>query len=96
MYKTVAGRWQPLSLSDVRSRWNIYSRRSENKISPAVEAGREQWTWAMNQFEEGRAEVMAFEAQFNAPSPRTNGLDPNRPIADQVLERFSPLEGVGV
>lgn len=61
MYKTVRGQWQPLSYADVRSRWNIYSRRSESKFSPAVEAGREQWTWAMSQFEAGKSEVDRFK-----------------------------------
>ena len=83
MYRKKDGIWQPLSFADVRSRWSIYTQRGENKPSPAVMAGREQWQWAMQQFDEGRV-----EAEPTIPASR---FLYDKPIAEQVLERFGPL-----
>lgn len=68
MYPKRDGSYQGLSYADVKSRWNIYRRRisGQYKDSENAQSAFELWTWAMQQFEEGRAEL---KAQQEATQP---------------------------
>lgn len=51
MYRTAVGAWTTIGEAQVRSRYNIYRKRSEKpEVSDAVSAGLEQWGWALGLF----------------------------------------------